>query len=53
MSRKGLLLLGASAGTFIGSIAPSLWGGDLFSPSAILIATIGGLVGIWVVYKIT
>lgn len=53
MSRKGLILVGASAGTLLGSFVSAIWGGDLFSFSAIIISMLGGLIGIWAVFRLT
>jgi len=34
-------------GSSVGSYAPALWGGSLFSMSSILFGGLGGFVGIW------
>lgn len=41
------------AGSFIGSLLPELWGDGMFSLSSIIMSAIGGLVGIWLGYKIS
>lgn len=53
MSRKALILLGMTVGSFIGGYVPLLWGADLLSVSSILGNAAGGLIGIWASYKMT
>lgn len=48
---KGTLYLGATVGGLIGGYLPVLFGADGFSAWSILGSVIGGLFGIWVVYK--
>lgn len=52
MSRKSFLYLGATIGSFVGGYIPSLWGAGGFSGWSILLGTIGGIVGIWLAYRI-
>ncbi len=47
MSRKALVWIGLSIGSLAGGYAPVLWGGDVFSYSALLLSTVGGILGIW------
>jgi hypothetical protein len=49
---KSAVWVGASVGGLIGGWLPSLWGDSFLSLWAILLSTIGGLAGIWVVYKL-
>lgn len=41
------VLLGSTVGGFI----PDLWGAGLLSYSALILSAVGGLVGLWLVYK--
>jgi len=51
MTRK-LVWLGLFVGSAIGNMAPLLWGGDVISMSGILCSLIGGIIGIWVGYRV-
>lgn len=52
MSRKSLLYLGVAIGSTIGSFVPDLWGAGLLSASGIFTGGIGGIVGLWAMYKL-
>ena len=50
---KLLITIGAAIGGIIGAYIPFLWGDtDIFSGWSILLATVGGIVGIWVGFKL-
>lgn len=49
---KGAIWVGISVGGIIGGYIPSLWGAGFLSPWSILLSTIGGLAGIWIIYKL-
>ena len=53
MNTKVLVWIGIFAGSTIGGLIPTLWGAEVLSFSAILGSLIGGLLGIWVAYKIS
>lgn len=53
MSRKFIILFGMTIGSFIGGYIPVLFGVDLFSFTAVICNAIGGLIGIWITYKLT
>ena len=53
MSRRFLILLGMTIGSVIGGFVPYLWGADLLSFSAIIFNAIGGIIGVWVSFKLT
>lgn len=53
MSRKALVLLGMTIGSFVGGYIPVLFGVDFFSMWAIVGNALGGIVGIWLSYKFT
>jgi hypothetical protein len=40
------------AGSAIGNMVPTLWGGDAISLSGFLLSLAGGVIGIWVGYRI-
>lgn len=48
-----LVWTGAGIGSIIGSYLPKLWGSGLLSFSSIILGTIGGLLGVYVGYKIS
>lgn len=49
---KLILMIGVIIGSTIGGLLPMLWGGSAFSGWAVLLSTIGAIVGIWTGYKI-
>ncbi len=51
MSNRALYFLGATVGGTIGGLLPGLWGASDFSGWGILLSTIGGIAGIWAVYR--
>jgi len=53
MSRKTMLMIGMVLGSTAGSAAPMLWGADAFSMWSIFLGLLGGVVGIWLAYKMT
>ena len=52
MSTKTWIWIGVFIGSTAGSYVPSLWGEGFLSFSSILASTVGGLVGIWLGFKI-
>lgn len=53
MSPKSFIWVGMTVGGFIGGYVPSLWGADAFSMSGLLGTTIGGLLGIWLGFRLS
>ncbi len=53
MSSKSIIMFGMVVGSMIGSFIPAIWGGDLLSFSSIIFSTIGGLVGIYLGFKVS
>jgi hypothetical protein len=53
MSNRSLYLLGAGIGGTVGGLLPGLWGASDFSGWGIILSTVGGLLGVWLAYKIT
>ncbi len=49
---KKIIMLGMILGSIIGGYISTLFGAETFSLSSILASTIGGLLGIWLSYKI-
>jgi hypothetical protein len=53
MSRKSTLYLGGGIGSVAGGYLPTLWGAGAFSGTSILLSTVGGLLGIWLAFRLT
>ena len=53
MSRKSMIMLGMIIGSVAGAYTPMLWGADVFSMTSLLGSFVGGVLGIWLVYKLT
>lgn len=53
MSRGALVMLGMITGSIIGGYLPTIFGVGLFSITGIIFNAIGGLVGIFIAYKLT
>ncbi len=53
MNSKSLIWIGMFIGSSIGSAIPSLWGADIFSFSSIIWGLVGGVVGVWIGFKIS
>ena len=53
MNSRFLILVTLTVGSVVGSYVPTLWGAGAFSMWSILLGGIGGLVGIWVGYKLS
>ena len=51
MSNRSLYLLGAAIGGTAGSFAPGLWGASDFSFQAVMLSTIGALLGVWLMHR--
>ncbi len=52
MNAKPLIYLGLFIGSTIGSFIPSLWGAGYLSMSSILLSMFGGMIGMWLGYKL-
>ena len=53
MSSKGLVMLGLTVGSIIGGYLPLLFGISAFSVFSIVTTAIGGMLGIYIAYKMT
>jgi hypothetical protein len=51
-SRKVPIWVGMFVGSFLGGYVPTLWGAETFSLTSLAGSVIGGILGIWVGYKI-
>lgn len=52
MHSKSLIWIGMVVGSTAGGFLPYLWGGDLLSYSGLLGSGAGGILGIWLGYKL-
>ncbi len=53
MSRKSIVMLGMVIGSIVGGYLPLLFGVELFSFTSIIGNAVGGLLGVWMAFKIT
>jgi hypothetical protein len=49
---KKFVWIGMFVGSAIGNMLPTLWGGDAISLSGVMLSLAGGVIGIWVGYRI-
>ncbi len=40
-------------GSTIGEMLPSLWGADMFSFSSVILAAVGGIIGIYIAFNMS
>ena len=52
MSAKTMVRLGILVGSTVGGYIPTFWGAEMLSFSTLFGSLIGGLLGVWVAYKI-
>lgn len=52
MPTKGLIMLGMTAGSIAGGYFPMIFGAGAFSYWSILGSAVGGVLGIWIMWKI-
>jgi hypothetical protein len=53
MSPKSIVMIFFVIGSFIGSYAPALFGISIFSYTSVFLGAIGGIIGIFIGYKIS
>ena len=53
MPSKALVFAGMFIGSTLGGLIPEIWGADAFSVWSIILGAVGGLAGIWAVYRIS
>jgi len=52
MTQKRLIWIGLFVGSSLGAYIPSLWGDSAFSLSSALFTAVGGLLGIWLGFRL-
>jgi uncharacterized membrane protein YeaQ/YmgE (transglycosylase-associated protein family) len=52
MNAKTLVRLGILIGSTVGGYVPTFFGAELLSFSALFGSLIGGIVGVWIAYKV-
>ena len=50
---KKIIVVTTVIGSFIGGYIPSLWDSNMFSLSGVLFTALGGIIGIWIGYKMS
>lgn len=53
MDSKKIIWLGMTIGLFLGGFLPVLWGASEFSFSSVIFSAIGGIVGIYIGFKLS
>lgn len=51
MNQKTLIWIGLFVGSTVGSYVPGLWGAEIFSVSSVLCGMAGGIVGVWLGFR--
>jgi hypothetical protein len=53
MSRKAIIIMGMIGGSFAGGYVATLFGAEAISFSSLLGSTAGGILGIWIAFKVS
>lgn len=53
MNRKPIIMIGLFIGSTVGGYIPALWGADFFSLSGIIGTMIGGILGVWLGFRMS
>lgn len=53
MSRKKIIYIFMGIGSALGGYAPMLWGDNLFSMTSVFLTALGGILGIYIGFKIS
>ena len=53
MNSKSMIWVGMFVGSAIGGYVPLLWGGSLFSFSSVILTGVGGILGIYLGFKMS
>jgi predicted MFS family arabinose efflux permease len=51
MPSRTLVWVAILTGSTIGGVIPELWGAEMLSFTSLLLSGIGGLVGLWIAFK--
>ena len=46
-------MIGLFIGSTVGGYVPALWGADFFSISGIVASTVGGIIGVWLGFRVS
>jgi hypothetical protein len=52
MEQKTMIWIGLFVGSSIGGVIPELWGDSFLSMWSVLLTAVGGLIGIWIGFKL-
>jgi uncharacterized membrane protein YeaQ/YmgE (transglycosylase-associated protein family) len=53
MSRKKIIIIGMIIGSFAGGYLATLFGVEAISFFSLLVSTAGGILGIWIAFKVS
>ncbi len=53
MNSKSLIWIFMAIGSSVGGAIPMLWGDSFFSFSSVLLTAVGGIIGIWIAFKLS
>lgn len=53
MNSKSIIWVGMFVGSAIGGYIPMIWGGSLLSFTSIILTAVGGIIGIYLGFKIS
>jgi len=53
MSQNTMIWIGVFVGSTIGGLIPTLWGDSYLSISSVFFTAVGGILGIWLGFKIS
>ncbi len=53
MSPRSLIWICVMIGSAVGGFIPALWGDGMFSMSSSILSVVGGLIGIWIGFKLS
>jgi hypothetical protein len=53
MESKSIIWLGMAVGSALGGMVPLLWGSNLFSFSSVILTGVGGVLGIWLGFRLS
>lgn len=53
MDSKKTVMTGMVIGSLVGGYMPVLWGESMFSFTSVIFTAVGGIVGIWLGFKIS